>query len=241
MSGERRLADRSHGIDRHYYTCDQRRTAKACDQPYLSQERLEAELFGVLQAIALPEGVAEAVDAAVAEMQGSQGRTSRQVSLKTLEERQRRLNEMYELGRVQREEYVRRSAELDAQRTEMTASAPQPLFVRQRTLLRTLVEDWAHVTLDERKRLVASIFETITADEHELDFAPRESWKAYVRTVIPATKTNESTPSKGGSERKTGFEPATPSLARTCATAAPLPQVPCDGKPSISRELAPQI
>jgi hypothetical protein len=52
--------------------------------------------------------------------------------------------------------------------------------------------------LDERKRLVASIFETITADEKELDFAPRESWKAYVRAVIPGTKTNESAPSEGG-------------------------------------------
>src|SRR5258708_10801349 len=30
--------------------------------------------------------------------------------------------------------------------------------------------------------------------------------------------------SQRGTERKTGFEPATPSLARTCATAAPLPQ-----------------
>ena len=43
---------------------------------------------------------------------------------------------------------------------------------------------------------MASIFETITADEKELDFTPRESWKAYVRAVIPATNTNESAPSE---------------------------------------------
>jgi hypothetical protein len=53
---------------------------------------------------------------------------------------------------------------------------------------------------------VASIFETITADESTLDFTPRESWKAYVRAVVPALKANESTQSEGGSERKTVCE-----------------------------------
>jgi hypothetical protein len=95
-------------------------------------------------------------------------------------------------------------------------AAAEPLFVRQRTMVRTLVEDWVHVTLEERKRLVASIFEviTLTPDQEELDCTPRESWKTYVRAVIPATKPNESTPFKGGSERKTGLEPATLTLAR---------------------------
>ena len=217
MSGERRPADRSHGV-RHHYLCSERRNKgrAVCDQPYLPQEPLEADLFTVLEAIALPESVAEAVDAAVAEMQGTQGRRSRQGSLKSLEERQRRLNEMYELGRVERDEYLRRSAEVDAERVEIASTAPQPLFVRQRTMLRSLVEDWAHVTLDERKRLIASIFEkiTLTPDDKVLDCTPRESWKAYVRAVIPPRTTNESAPSEGGSERKTGLEPATLTLAR---------------------------
>src|SRR5207245_160873 len=113
------------------------------------------DLLETLKAIALPEGVAEAVDAAVAEMQGASGRKARGTSLKTLEDRQRRLNDMYELGKLDRDEYLRRTAEVDAERTEISATAPQPLFVRQRTMLRSLVEDWGHVTLDERKQLVA--------------------------------------------------------------------------------------
>jgi hypothetical protein len=216
MTGEQRPADSSHEVRNHYLCSRRRIEGKAvCDQPYLTQERLEADLLEVLKAIALPEGVAEAVDAAVAEMQSGQGRKSRQVSLKTLEERQARLNDMYDLGRVSRHEYMRRSAELDSQRTEITASAPQPLFVRQRTMVRTLVEDWVHVTIDERKRLVASIFEVITlsTDQEELDCTPRESWKTYVRAVIP-TKPNETSQFEGGSERKTGLEPATLTLAR---------------------------
>jgi hypothetical protein len=79
------------------------------------------------------------------------------------------------------------------------------------------VEDWEHVTLDERKKAVASIFETITADPTAdvlLDCAPRESWKDYVRAVVPATKTNESTPIEGGSERKTGVKHAEVVTAR---------------------------
>ena len=56
-----------------------------------------------------------------------------------------------------------------------------------------MVEDWLHVTLEERKRLVASIFEVITLDDTgELDCTPRESWKDYARAVIPATTANES-------------------------------------------------
>lgn len=36
-------------------------------------------------------------------------------------------------------------------------------------------DDWAYLTIDERKRLVGTIFETITASEDDLDFAPREA------------------------------------------------------------------
>jgi hypothetical protein len=73
-----------------------------------------------------------------------------------------------------------------------------------------------HVTIEERKRLVASIFEVITlsTNQEELDCTPRESWMAYVRAVIPATKPNESTPSEGGSERKTGVKHAEVVTAR---------------------------
>jgi hypothetical protein len=60
-------------------------------------------------------------------------------------------------------------------------SAPQPLFIRQRTLLWSIVEDWEHVKVAERETVVASLFETITARADELDFTPRESWKDYVR------------------------------------------------------------
>jgi hypothetical protein len=126
--------------------CSRRRTEgkESCDEPYLPQERLEDELLEVLKAMALPKGVAEAVDAAVAEMQGNHGRKSRQVSLKTIEDRRKRVNGMYKPERITRVEYDSECGEIDAQRKRDHVVSPQPLFVRQRTLFRTMVEDWAH-------------------------------------------------------------------------------------------------
>jgi hypothetical protein len=149
-----------------------------------------------------------------AAIQGGQGRRDRQVSVKTIDARLERQRDLYELGDITRDEYMRRREDLARQRAELATSAPQPLFVKQRSMLRTLVEDWEHVTIDERKRLVASIFEVIVADESALDFTPRESWKAYMRTVVPTLKTNESAPSEGGSERKTGLIRAAGPCAR---------------------------
>jgi hypothetical protein len=59
------------------------------------------------------------------------------------EERQRRLNEMYELGRIDHGEYTARCAELDEQKLAATHARTQPVFVRQRTTLRTLVDRWS--------------------------------------------------------------------------------------------------
>lgn len=200
MSGERRPPDRWHG-ERRYYTCYTRRTAKACDQPYLSQARLEEDLYALLSAIALPEGLAEAVDAAVAQMGVGQKRQGRKSTLRALEDRVARLKDLYELGDIQRDEYLRKR---DALRHEIGAlqSAPEPSFVRQRTMLRSLVDDWQHLTVDERKRIVGMIFEAILPNDEGLEeWVPRESWKTYVRAVLPA---------KGGSERKTGLEHTNP-------------------------------
>ena len=206
VSGERRAADARHSRARVAYVCYQRRVAKECDLPYLKQDKLEREMLSVLQALTLPDGLAEAVDAAIAAYLTDEQRSSRVVSLKSLEDRQRRLNEMYELGRIERVEYDERSAELAGQKARASSQKVKPLLIRQRTMLRTLVDDWDEMTLEERKRLIGLVFEQITADAEGLTgLQPREDWKPYMRAVVPAT---------GGSERKTGLEPATLTLAR---------------------------
>ena len=80
------------------------------------------------------------------------------------------------------------------------------------------MDDWDTMTPDERKRMVGAIFEVITATADGIDrLEPCEEWRPYIVAAIPEKWVPI--------ERKTGFEPATPSLARTCATAAPLPHL----------------
>ncbi|HTJ61143.1 MAG TPA: hypothetical protein VL333_08145, partial [Candidatus Saccharimonadales bacterium] len=50
---------------------------------------------------------------------------------------------MYELGRIDHGEYTARCAELDEQKLAATHARTQPVFVRQRTTLRTLVDRWS--------------------------------------------------------------------------------------------------
>ena len=77
----------------------------------------------------------------------------------------------------------------------------------------TLVDDWVFLTTDERRALVREVFEEINANTEGIeDFLPRELWKDYMRAVVPAE--SEKVPTA----RKTGLEPATPTLARLCST-----------------------
>ena len=208
MSGRTQRADSRHSRDRHSYVCYRRRVARACDTPYLAQDRLEPELLAILDEVALPAGFAEAVDAAVAAYLGANGREARGESLATIRERQRRLNEMYELGRIERADYDARSAELDRRRAELEAERPEPVLVRQRTLLRSLVDEWAELSVDERRRLVELVFAEIRADgEGIAELVPHEEWRPYMRAVVPAHD-------RVVAERKTGLEPATLTLAR---------------------------
>ena len=71
------------------------------------------------------------------------------------------------------------------------------------------------MTADERKRMLAAIFDRITAGADGVDrLEPCEEWKPYVAAAIPKPVWVR----EGPSERKTGLEPATPTLARLCST-----------------------
>jgi hypothetical protein len=218
MSGHTRGADRSHAT-RRTYTCYRRRVAGGCDAPAVPQEIVEADLLAVLRTMALPPGFARAVDRAVAARMKTYG-GAQMVSAAALAERLKRLNEMYELGRISATEYEQKYQEVEDQRTRM-AAPPAPLFAQQQQVLKTLVDQWDAMTADERKRMLAAIFDSVTASAEGVDrLEPCEDWRPYIVAAIPKPVTVLRAPT----ERKTGFEPATPSLARTCATAAPLPR-----------------
>ena len=144
MSRQTWKPDRTHASVRCCYTCYLRRTAKACSRPSLAQDRIEAELLAILREVAMPGGLAEAVDAALATSIVAEPK-SRQASLRAFDARLERLRDMYELGDISRDEYMTKTEELRAERKTVEASKQQPVFVRQRTLC-TLVDDWEYLT-----------------------------------------------------------------------------------------------
>lgn len=57
-------------------------------------------------------------------------------------------------------------------------------------MLRTLVDDWAHLNVEDRRRLIGEVFAEVRVDAQGVrDFMPRDEWKPYMAAVVPATAT----------------------------------------------------
>jgi hypothetical protein len=108
----------------------------------VQQDLIEADLFEILRWVAMPEGLAAAVDAAGAASTAGNDPKSRKKSISVLDARSERLRETYELGNISRDDYLARREALNLERKTLNTSRPQPVFVRQRTTLATLVDDW---------------------------------------------------------------------------------------------------
>jgi site-specific DNA recombinase len=215
MSGHTRTADRAYKKTRRVYICYRRRVAGGCAAPTVRQEVVEADLLAVLQAMALPVGFARAVDRAVA----ARMRTFTEAtttSAEALTAREKRLTDVYLAGRILKPDYDREWQEIQQQRATLTSAAPAPLFSQQQSVLQTLVAEWDGMTTDERKRMLAAIFDSVTASADGVDrLEPCEDWRPYIVAAIP--KERALVPA----ERKTGLEPAVRTLARcVCGTAA---------------------
>jgi hypothetical protein len=78
---------------------------------------------------------------------------------------------------------LRRRAAL-AHELEEIKAAGEP-FVRQRTALRSLVDDWAAMSADHRKRLLGTMFEEVIVGSGEVsELVPREGWKRYLKAAL---------------------------------------------------------
>jgi DNA invertase Pin-like site-specific DNA recombinase len=195
----------SHRAPRYRYTCYLRRVAGDCDAPSVPQAVLEHDLLEVLRTMSLPEGVSEDVNAAVTVILNGNGQNSRGSSLKAIVARLERLRDLYELGDIERDEYLRRRAELETQREAAKDQAGgTPSFVHQHEELRTIVDDWETMTIDERRQLISIVLSEVRADEHGLSwFRPQPKYEAYVEAVVPAG--GLPVPCAEPSERKTGL------------------------------------
>ena len=208
MSGESWRPDHSHPEPRYRYTCYRRRTAQLCDAPYVTQDVLEVQVLEILRAVRLPAGFAEGVDAVATAVLRDARPTEPRATPKELQRRLVRLKTLYELGDLELEEYVRRRDALQAD-IEAAEHGPRPALEGQQRFLGTLLDEWPELTTEERKRLFAFVFEEIHADVAGVTkFRATEDWRPYMRTSLAALGNG------GVSERKTGLEPATLTLAR---------------------------
>ena len=189
---------------RNLYTCYRRRVAAGCDAPDVPQDAVEADLVAVLQTMALPPGFARAVDKAVAARLRTHG-VAKTVSVTALAEREKRLTDVYLAGRIAKPDYDREWQAIQEHRATLTNLAPAPLFTQQQSVLRTLVDEWDGMTADERKRMLAAIFDTVTASADGVDrLEPCEDWRPYVVAAIPKPVRLAVAP-QGPTERKTGL------------------------------------
>jgi hypothetical protein len=112
---------------------------------------------------------------------------------------------MYELGRLSAADYKAKSAELDGQKMNLGAERAEPVFVRQRTTLATLVDDWDDMTSEERRHLIGTVFVEVYADKDGISkMLPREDWNPYMAAVLRTPAALE----RWGTERKTGVKRA---------------------------------
>lgn len=138
MSGWTRRPDRSHG-ERSHYICYERRVGGGCKSKSVPQDTLETDVAGILGAVALPAGFAQAVD--MASRQDRAQTRGRVATLKSIDAGKARVRDMYELGDIARDEYLRRRESLEGEVMDLKAAERQT-FRTQRSALRSLVDDW---------------------------------------------------------------------------------------------------
>lgn len=183
MSGFTRGADRSHAT-RRSYCCYLKRVVGGCEAPDVSQDVVEADLLAVLRTMALPPGFAKVVDTAVAARMRTYG-AAKTISAAALAERAKRLNDLYEWGKIDADELAAKGRKIDEQRAHLTVR-PAPLFTQQQSVLETLVSAWEGMNAGEKKRTLAGIFDSITASADGVDrLEPCEDWRPFMVAAIP--------------------------------------------------------
>ena len=143
------------------------------------QEVAEADLVAVLRTMALPRGFSRAVDRAVAARLRTFGETQT-VSAAALAAPQKRIDQMFKVG--SEAEWETEHREIEAQRTRLTVK-PAPLF--DQSVLRTLVDERDGMTAEERERMLAAIFDSVTGARRVDRLEPCEDWRLYVIAAIP--------------------------------------------------------
>ncbi len=196
-----------------YYICATHRNLgrEGCAQPYFRQPEIETAAFNLLQALMIP-GLAEAVDAAIASYAGRERKSNRQARRRSIDERLKRLADIFELGDLTKTEYVARRNDLLIERDQLEAQPAAASIALQNQQLRSVVDDWSIMIDEEKKRVLQLIFSEIRADHTvdglKIEFRPRPVWEPYVEAVLARQRQEHPMSPVTTSERKTGLQPA---------------------------------
>jgi len=203
-----------------YYACATRRNrgVEACAQPLFRQSDVDEATFKLLKAMVIP-GLADAVDAAIKSYAGQERRSNRQARRRSIDERLKRLAELFEMGDITKADYVSRKNELVIERDQLEAQPAATSVLLQRQRLGSVVDDWFVMSDDEKKQVIQMIFAEIRADHTpdglKVEFRARAAWEPYVEAVL-ATQgqqvANDPPPVVTTSVARRGFEPLTSSL-----------------------------
>jgi site-specific DNA recombinase len=131
------------------YYCATRRTTRSCDQPLVTAEEVERQLVDFIEGFALDRQTTEEILRRLAEDAGPEGKdvTRRRAAL---EERLRRMRDLYELGDLERGEYVARRNAINAELNTL-APAPIPDLDQARKVLGDFSISWREETEGEAK------------------------------------------------------------------------------------------
>ncbi|HEV8534522.1 MAG TPA: SHOCT domain-containing protein [Candidatus Limnocylindria bacterium] len=196
------LADRSHD-ERYDYACYLRRVARKCSAPYVAQEDLEKELLAILRAVRLPEGAEAAIDEEAARLRAPKGKAA-SPEARAIEKAIKNWDALRAQGEISQAEFEAKAAELHRRRDALRADKT-PSVTRQLETIRSLVDHWGAMTVEERKRLIGFVFEDIRAGVDGIKrFLPREDWRRYMAAVVQGCLP----------ERKTGVKHAEVVTAR---------------------------
>ena len=95
-------------------------------------------------------GLAEAVDAAIASYSGQERKSGRQARRRSIDERLKRLADLYELGDLAKAEYRNRKNDLLIERDQLEAQPAAASITLQRQRLESIVDVWSVMADEER-------------------------------------------------------------------------------------------
>jgi len=119
----------------------------------------------------------------LARVAGQERKSNRQTRRRSIDERLKRLADLFELGGRTKTEYVARRNDLLIEPNQLEARPAAASIALQRQQLQSVVDDWSVMTDEEKKRVLQMIFSEIRADHTEdglkIEFRPKPIWEPY--------------------------------------------------------------